>query len=172
MNDFDEYVKEINFYAANKTNHLFGNMSVKGFYVILERLLSLVANDLVICMKNKESIFSSLIPLKIVCEKFERTNGHILILTFNGEMDEELSDLSEKFKCLEYIPASIENGSKFNNFIVCDARGYWLEDSDSAISRDSLNEDNYFKACGNFNDLMKSCELIQLIYKIKDKLES
>lgn len=169
---FEKYKDELNNAIAKDENKLFGNFSKEGFKAIYDLLISNADKEIYIFCKNYSVIFDeeSFTFLKYVAEKFERTKGIIILCTYDGKKDDKFLNLEKKVSSFKYYPFELIDKNKItNNFIVVDSKRYWLEDT--VYDRNSLND--HFKACCNFNDVLKSIKLLgfvnELIIQIKNK---
>lgn len=142
------------------------NFTAKGFNYIFEDMILGTSYDLIIFVKNYESMFdkNKLNWLKLLASKFDRAGVDIIrIYTYSGEANEQLIKLTQEFNCIYYTPLNFSDDIEPNNFIVSDKISYWLEEHESAKIRNLLSDKIKLKAKVNFRDASKAKELINYV---------
>lgn len=174
-NTFNEYTNAI-FESANKLeNKLYGTFSKDGFYFTFNTLLDISNFELIIFIKNFDSIFNDVLfnYFDLICNKFEKQLNKIEIYTFDGNPDSRFIELSEKYKCVQYQPLKLKDKGEAQNFIISDRKSYWLEESLTTMMRNSFDETdkfNFIKGCVNFNDVNRSFKLLKYLNEIKENI--
>jgi hypothetical protein len=170
--DHDAYQYKIDTAAKELESNEILNFTSKGFNYIFEDIILQTSYDLVIFVKNYESMFdeNKLNWIKLLASKFDRTGDNIIrIYTYSGEANEQLIKLTQEFRCVYYTPLNFTDDIEANNFIVADKISYWLEEYESAKNRTTISNNIKFKAKVNFKDASKSKELVQYVNGI-DKI--
>lgn len=166
--EVDKFKQELTSACLNKKNHLFGNFSYEGYEAIFELMLSFAEEEILINCKSYDVLFNDEIfsLFELICDRFNKKNKEILVITYDGNKSEKFLELEKKYKFFTYLPCKCENFKECNNFIVVDHVKYWLEDN--IFNRESLKDQ--IKACVNFNDPIKAAQLIMLVNSLKVKL--
>lgn len=164
--EYDAYQWKIDTAAKELETNEILNFTSKGFDYIFENLVLQTSYDLVIFVKNYESMFDEhkLNLLKLIASKFDRVGDNkIRIYTYSGELSKQFSDLEINYKSVFYTPLNFIDDIDANNFIVSDKVSYWLEEHESAKTRNLLSDKIKLKAKVNFKDASKSKELINYV---------
>ena len=166
---YRQYICEL---SQKNENILIGNFSFKGFESIFEYLIANADFEIIIFVNNYDSIFNKLnfILFEQVVKKFEKNKKTIKIYTYYGKKDKEFIELAKKYKCVTYIPLNLVDNCKATNMILVDRKGYWLEESFTAMCRYTMDENNKFKACANFCDAKTVRKLKEFIWDIDEQL--
>lgn len=171
--DWQKYYQEIRKNNKEQNKCLIGNFSQRGFDYIYYELIESANNQIVFFIKDYNSIFDNVKfrTLEMMCKKFERCHGIIDIYTFNSKKDERFLNLENTYKCIKYTALKTNNDTdlkKLNNFILVDSNKYWLEEAYTTFKRTNINNNEEFlKACCNFNDYNKTYELYDYIKHIE-----
>lgn len=164
--DWEKYRQEIFYSAKYKRDFLIGNFSFKGFNYIFDALIENTEFKLVFFIKNFESVFNKS-KFEFIEYRCLKRGITVSIYTYDGKEDERFLDLSKKYYNFKYVPLKLKDGAKTNNFILSDYHRYWLEEDESSIARNDMNNyKGFFKACTNFNDYEKVSKLMSIIEKI------
>ena len=167
--DHKAYQYKIDTAAKELESNEILNFTSKGFNYIFEDIILQTSYDLVIFVKNYESMFDEhkLNLLKIIASKFDRVGDNkIRIYTYSGELSKQFSDLEINYKSVYYTPLNFTDDIVANNFIVSDKISYWLEEHDTASIRNTISDKIKLKAKVNFRDASKAKELINYVNRI------
>lgn len=166
--EMEKFKKELISACINQKHHLFGNFSYEGYKTIFELLMSFAKEKIIINCKSYDVLFNDeIFPLfNLTCERFNKKNNEVLVITYDGNKSEKFLELEKKYKSFTYLPCKCDNIEKYNNFIIVDYTKYWLEDI--IFNRESLNDQ--IKACVNFNDPVKAAQLIMFANNLEIKL--
>jgi hypothetical protein len=173
-NQILKYNKMILTSAEFKENKIYGNFSFEGLYFILENLFKLANFEILIFIRNYESVFTldNYYTLRRAALRLQKNNRDIYIYTFDGNKSERFKQLSDEFENVKYVPLKFNNENGIgSNFIIVDQRSYWLEEDFTTMARTEITDKSVIKACVNFNDTKRSAELIGWINDVNDEIK-
>jgi hypothetical protein len=165
--DWIKFRNNIRNHCKNSDDFPILNFSKRGFDYIFEAIIESTQVELIIFVKNKDSIFDryNMLIFKKLIHILERQCGNVKVFTFDGNDDSEFIELDKRFKCFKYI--SLKPDEQYhNNFIVSDCKRYWYEEEYTAMKRMTIDDDTFIKAHANFANYKNVNKLMYMIRNI------